>query len=275
MQQLSFTGSLQVLILGLGWTGQFLQEILLNQKVSFAATTRDGRNGTIGWTMTDTPDVSTLPWAQTVLVTFPVMSADIMSDLIDNYTATKGPSNWILMSSTRIFSADPSDRHTPIDPTLDTGRLPAENVVIKKNGTVLHLCGLWGAQRQPKNWLSRFTKRESIKGKILSRQLHLIHGRDIARAILAVHNQFTPGERWLITDQTAIDWLKMIFVWGSKEQVSIIEDLRHNDFECREAIGDKDTLEEIVHKGGVKPRLNSDEFWATFHLKPQEFLDIV
>jgi hypothetical protein len=92
---------------------------------------------------------------------------------------------------------------------------------------------------------------------------------------LAVHNQFTPGERWLITDQTAIDWLKMFFVWGSNEQVSIIEDLRHNDSECREAIGDKDTLEEIVHKGGVKPRLNSDEFWATFHLKPQEFLDIV
>jgi hypothetical protein len=147
MQQLSITGSLQVLILGLGWTGQFLQEILLNQKVSFAATTRDGRNGTIAWTLTDTPNVSTLPWAQTVLVTFPVMSADTMSDLIDNYTATKGPSQWILMSSTRVFSADPSDRHTPIDPSLDTGRLPAENVVIKKNGTVLHLCGLWGAQR--------------------------------------------------------------------------------------------------------------------------------
>jgi hypothetical protein len=118
-------------------------------------------------------------------------------------------------------------------------------------------------------------KPEAIKGKILTRQLHLVHGKDVARAILAVHGQFTPGERWLITDQTATDWMKMFLVWGAKEQIDTIEDLRQNDPECREAIGDKGTLEDIVRKGGVKPRLNSDEFWSTFHLKPQEFLEIV
>ncbi|CAO3694210.1 unnamed protein product [Umbelopsis ramanniana] len=198
-----------------------------------------------------------------------------MNQLINDYTAKKGPSHWILLSSTRVFSADPSDRHTPLDPSLDTGRLPAENVVIKQNGTVLHLCGLWGGQRQPKNWMPRMNKPEAIKGKILTRQLHLVHGKDVARAILAVHGQFTPGERWLITDQTAIDWMKMFLVWGAKEQIDTIEDLRHNDPECREAIGDKGTLEDIVRKGGVKPRLNSDEFWSTFHIKPQEFLEIV
>lgn len=275
MQQLSFAGSLQVLILGLGWTGQFLQDLFLEQHVSFAATTRDGRNGTIAWTLNPTPDVSVLPLAQTVLVTFPVISADIMRQLIDSYTTEKGPTNWILLSSTRVYSADPSDRHTPPDPSKDTGRFPAEIEVIKSNGTVLHLSGLWGGQRMPKNWVSRFSKPEALKGKILSRQLHLIHGKDVARAILAIHRQFSPGERWLITDQTSNDWLKLFLVWGSQDQLNILDDLRRNDPECHQAIGDKDSLEDIVRKGGVKARLNSDEFWATFNLKPKEFLEIV
>jgi hypothetical protein len=147
MQQFTFTESLQVLILGLGWTGQFLQELFIDQNVPYAATTRDGRNGTIQWTLTPTPNVSVLPLAQTVLVTFPVLSADTIRQLMDSYTAEKGPTNWILLSSTRIYSADPSDRHTPPDASKDTGRLPAENEVIKNKGTVLHLSGLWGDQR--------------------------------------------------------------------------------------------------------------------------------
>lgn len=70
-----------------------------------------------------------------------------MRQLIDSYTTEKGPTNWILLSSTRVYSADPSDRHTPPDPSKDTGRFPAEIEVIKSNGTVLHLSGLWGGQR--------------------------------------------------------------------------------------------------------------------------------
>lgn len=275
MQQISFSESLKILILGLGWTGQFLQDLFVEQNIAYAATTRDGRNGTIPWTLTASPDVSALPWANTVLVTFPVLSADTMHELIEKYTVEKGPTNWIILSSTRVYSADPSNRHTPLDPSKDTGRLPAENEVIKNNGTVLHLSGLWGAQRQPKNWVPRFSKPEALKAKILSRQLHLVHGKDVARAILAVHQNFKSGERWLITDQTAYDWLKLFLVWGSQEQLDIIDELRKNDPECGKAIGSHGTLEDIVEKGGVKPRLDSDEFWDTFGLEPKVFLEVV
>jgi hypothetical protein len=126
--------------------------------------------------------------------------------------------------------------------------------------------------RLPKNWVWRFGKPESLKGKILSRQLHLVHGKDVARAILAVHRRFSPGERWLITYQTVYDWLKLFLLWGSKEQLDLIDDLRRVDPDCQKAIGDKDSLEDVVRKGGVWPRLNSDEFWEHFNLKPQEFL---
>ncbi|PHZ08159.1 uncharacterized protein RHIMIDRAFT_183511, partial [Rhizopus microsporus ATCC 52813] len=213
---------LPLLILGLGWTGQFLTALMLSMQMDYAATTRDGRNGTIIWTLPDncaSLDVTSLPFAQTVLVTFPIKQPQCLDALINAYEAQHGQSSqWILLSSTRPFSGDPADRHTPLDRSKDTGRMSAEDTLIQRGGSVLHLAGLWGNQRQPKNWVPRFPTAEAIRNKLLQRQLHLIHGKDVARAILAVHQQFKPGERWIITDQTCYDWIKLFLAWGSDEQ---------------------------------------------------------
>jgi hypothetical protein len=100
-----------------------------------------------------------------------------------------------------------------------------------------------------------------------------VHGKDVARAILAVHGQFKAGERWLITDGGCYDWIKLFLTWASQDQIKTMRDLAQNDDQCREALGDG-TLEDIVERGGVKPRLDSSEFWKTFHLTPNEFLHI-
>ena len=127
--------------------------------------------------------------------------------------------------------------------------------------------------RQPRNWVPRFPTREAIRNKLLTRQLHLIHGKDVARAIVAVHQQFTPGERWIVTDNGCYDWIKLFLVWGNEEQISMARDLAANDDVCRKELGNG-SLEDIVARGGVKPRLDSTEFWQTFGIKANEFLDI-
>ncbi|KAG1175785.1 hypothetical protein G6F70_003885 [Rhizopus microsporus] len=276
-QRVMSAAVLPILILGLGWTGQFLTELMLSMQMDYAATTRDGRNDTIAWTLPDncaSLNVSSLPFAQTVLVTFPVKQPQCLDALIDAYEAQhEQSSQWILLSSTRPFSGNPADRHTPLDRSKDTGRMSAEDTLIQRGGSVLHLAGLWGNQRQPKNWVPRFSTAEAIRNKLLQRQLHLIHGKDVARAILAVHQQFKPGERWIITDQTCYDWIKLFLAWGSEEQIQIARDLAIHDDQCRQALGDG-SLEEVVARGEVKPRLDSTEFWETFHLKPTEFLSV-
>lgn len=147
------SAALPMLILGLGWTGQFLAELMVSMHLNYAATTRDGRNNTITWSLpadnsNETIDVTRLPFAQTVLVTFPVMQGELMESLMDAYQLHhKVSPQWILLSSTRPFVGKPANRHTPLDPTKDTGRMAAEAVVIKRGGTVLHLSGLWGGQR--------------------------------------------------------------------------------------------------------------------------------
>lgn len=64
-------------------------------------------------------------------------------------------------------------------------------------GTVLNLSGLWGGARHPKNWMDRVAAtKEQLASKT---SLHLIHGLDVARAIIAVHQNFSKakGQRWV------------------------------------------------------------------------------
>jgi hypothetical protein len=103
--------------------------------------------------------------------------------------------------------------------------------------------------------------------------LHLIHGKDVARSILAVHNTFKPGERWIITDNGCYDWIKLFLAWGNENQIEIARNLAKNDETCKKALGEG-SLEEFVERGGVNPRLNSTEFWETFNLKSTEYLQI-
>ncbi|KAI7902072.1 uncharacterized protein BX663DRAFT_436093 [Cokeromyces recurvatus] len=277
MEQRVITNALPILILGLGWTGQFLAELMISMNLNFAATTRDGRNDTIQWSLPNIchdVDVTQLPYSKTVLITFPIMQPECLTVLMDSYEKRHGnPSQWILLSSTRPFVGNPANRHTPLDRSKDTGRIGAEDIILERGGTVLHLSGLWGNQRQPKGWVPRFSSKEAIKDKLLRRQLHLIHGKDVARAILAVHNQFKRGERWIVSDTGCYDWIKLFLTWGSIEQIKIARDLAMNDKDCHEALGNG-SLEDIIENNKIHPRLDSTEFWETFGLKPTEFLSI-
>lgn len=147
------SAALPLLIVGLGWTGQFLAELMVSLQLNYAATTRDGRNNTIAWSLPSEDcqkniNVSSLPFAETVLVTFPVMQPECITAFMDAYQLQhKQSSQWILLSSTRPYVGNPANRHTPLDGSKDTGRMGAEDVIIERGGSVLHLAGLWGGQR--------------------------------------------------------------------------------------------------------------------------------
>lgn len=127
--------------------------------------------------------------------------------------------------------------------------------------------------RQPRNWVSRFSTPEALRGKLLQRQLHLIHGQDVARAlVLGVHGQFAKaqGQRWIVTDGGCYDWVKLILAWGSQEQVETTQNL------IPSVLGNKTIYNLVDPNNGViiHPRLDSTEFWDTFGLKPTQFLQV-
>ena len=194
---------MQLLILGAGWTSQFLLPLLAQERISHAATTTTGRNGTIKFTFnpssSDPSPYRALPSAECILVTFPLKGPGQSKHLRDMYMLTH-PSvepKFIQLGSTGIYEIPDHSlwvtRHSAYDKKND--RAVAEDELLSFGGCVLSLSGLWGGEREPRDWVGRVAAtKEQLAGK---KSLHMIHGCDVARAIVAVARDFTPGERWV------------------------------------------------------------------------------
>ncbi|KWU43388.1 hypothetical protein RHOSPDRAFT_19546 [Rhodotorula sp. JG-1b] len=230
--QLSSSTAVDLLILGAGWTATFLVPHLKSDHldISYATTTRDGRDGSIQWSFN--PDLegpeqfAALPRAKTVLIVFPIKGPGGSARLVQGYEEAIGArARWIQLGSTGIFDSEKkaadlssppelewTTRHSPYDKT--NARAIAEDELLSQHQetVVLNLSGLWGGSRDPINWLARVAPTETALEQKGS--LHLIHGLDVARAIIAEEGKQdraatttnTGGQRWILTDMHLIDW---------------------------------------------------------------------
>lgn len=113
--------------------------------------------------------------------------------------------------------------------------------------------------------------------------LHLIHGTDVARAILAVHGNFSQaqGQRWILTDCRIYDWWDLVLAWGAPPSTPKAATAPQTEE------GEKDSpqqkwVRELIDENGVRglPRrvellgraLDSTDFWKTFGLGPTKAL---
>lgn len=265
-----------LLILGAGWTSQFLIPLLKSSSTSYAATTTTGRlsygTPTLPFrydpTSNDSRPYSAIPSAKTVLITFPLKGANQSKQLVSLYRQAHGAANqWIQLGSTGIFTAPLwNDHDSPYD--KENARAIAEDELLGLQGCVLNLAGLYGGERNPRNWLVRVARTKTeVKGK---KALHLIHGQDVAGAIIATHRNFTPGKRWLLTDLRVNDWWDLIQSWGSEVQAK--EGQSGEQLDYARWVG------ELMVEEGVRslPRsveslgrvLDSRAFWSEMHVWP-------
>ncbi|KAG5645105.1 hypothetical protein DXG03_006919 [Asterophora parasitica] len=235
-----------ILILGAGWTSTFLIPLCTERSLTYAATSRTGRNNTIQFAFDpvseDIEPYKVLPDAQTVLITFPIELPDASARLVRLYRSSRGgqierggvETGFIQLGTTGIWdgarkkNADSKaivpipaenrwyDRHTPFVPNA---RASAEMELLALSTpqtptTVLNLSGLWGGARSPRNWVSRVAPtKEALRNK---GSIHLIHGLDVSCAILAIHANWAKaaGQRWILTDGRIYDWWDLASAWG-------------------------------------------------------------
>ncbi|KAK4225461.1 hypothetical protein QBC38DRAFT_264832 [Podospora fimiseda] len=284
---------LDLLILGAGWTGTFLIPLAQSRSLQIAATTTNGHPvgdfPTIPFKFDPSaPEeqtrtaISSLPRAKTVLITFPLTGTGPSKLLVSTYTSTHQTSaavntatkfRFIQLGSTGIWQnngqtfTDSSSpwihRHSPFN--TSNPRAIAEEELLSLGGCVLNLSGLWGGQRDPKNWIPRVAAtKEQVKGK---KSLHLVHGEDVARAVLAVaaaeDNKWEDagkGQRWMITDGMVYDWWTLLAGWADKagEQVKWV-------FELMEEEGVRGLPRSMEVLGRA---YDSREFWRRWGLEP-------
>ncbi|KAI1134057.1 hypothetical protein F5Y05DRAFT_399980 [Hypoxylon sp. FL0543] len=212
-----------LLILGAGWTATYLIPLLKREGVKYAATTTNGRNGTIRFQFdphsNNPAPFRALPSAETVLIVFPLLGEGQAKHLVHMYESThytpelRKP-RFVQLGSAGIWTAptwqDESSPYKRSDP-----RAIAEDELMGcSDGAVLNLAGLYGGNRQPRDWVDRVIKSKAdLKGK---GALHVIHGEDVAMAIVALHRNFTPGKRWLVSDMHVYDWWDLVEDWAAQ-----------------------------------------------------------
>ncbi|PMD29675.1 hypothetical protein L207DRAFT_444955 [Hyaloscypha variabilis F] len=275
-----------LLILGAGWTSTFLIPLLTKEKITYAATTTTGRDGTYKFKFSepsspseeeeDLHQYAALPAAKTILITFPIKSASGTRLLVDSFTKThekdNKPYQWIQLGSTGIWSIDGQEtwvtRHSEYD--RKDVRAVAEDALLEIDGCVLNLSGLWGGERKVKHWVDRVAAtKEMLSGKM---SLHMIHGEDVARGIIAVHKKFdaAKGQRFMLTDLFVYDWWSLLLGYCGEIDVG-----NGNDERAKKQIK---WIGELMEETGVRalPRsmeilgrcYDTREFWTTFGLMP-------
>ncbi|KAI1437598.1 hypothetical protein GGR50DRAFT_48752 [Xylaria sp. CBS 124048] len=211
------SSDVSLLILGAGWTSTFLIPLLQREGVKYAATTTNGRNGTIPFKFDPDSDddspFAILPSAKTILITFPLKGHGQSSLLARLYAAThtRRP-HYIQLGVTSIWNGPGwLDDNSPYDKT-DPRAIAEDELMSTVDASVLSLAGLYGAARQPRNWVDRVI---GSKAQLRDKgALHVIHGEDVAHAVLALHRRFTPGKRWIVCDMHVYDWWDLVQDWA-------------------------------------------------------------
>lgn len=234
-----------LLILGAGWSFQFLEPLLRQENVSYAATTTTGHDNTLPFrfdpSSQDDTQYKALPSATTILITFPLKGEGQSKHLLALYKATHAsaePPRWIQLGSTGIFTAPAwNDSRSPYD--ASNPRAVAEDELLSLGGggggggdhhsCVLDLAGLYGGSRDPRNWLARVAKsKDQLRAK---GAVHFVHGADVARAVLAAHRGFdrVKGKRWIVADLRTYDWWELALRWGGEEFATWVGELMEED----------------------------------------------
>ncbi|OAV88629.1 hypothetical protein PTTG_08467 [Puccinia triticina 1-1 BBBD Race 1] len=210
--------------------------------------------------------------------------------------------NFIQLGSTGIFDGGPTlssqsseeknktkeeeegkmiwiDRHSKYDKT--NARAESEDELLQLNGskpisklevrtTVMNLSGLWGGSRSIRNYVGKVAP--SIEALSMKTSVHMIHGLDVARAIVAVIDRFdlAAGQRWILTDQRVYDWWDLASAWG----LSALDNAHSHQTIGPQAHWVNQLMQE--HNIRALPRppsalgraLDSRQFWDTFGLTP-------
>lgn len=225
---------LDYLILGAGWTSTLLVPLLKSKGLSYASTSTTGRDDTIEWKydpdQSDPKYFDVLPSARNVVIVFPLTDKGSSKRLTSSYIAThprlEGKVRFMQLGSSGIYQIPDQplwiDRHSRYDTSKP--RAIAEDELLTLGGCVLNLSGLWGGQRHPRNWVDKVGKTKDLVQSKTS--LHLVHGDDVAIAIVAVFEHWDKGEkeardcagqRWLVTDGFVYDWWSLFARWSHPE----------------------------------------------------------
>lgn len=212
-----------ILLLGSGWTSQFLLPALKTSEITYAYTKRPPTSSDVGaipfeaakeGEQQNSSAFQSLPRADMVVIIFPLTSDKLIDGIVGTYEKVKEcQPAWLALGSTSAWSKGFSTSSTPILET-NTRAMSESHLLFYNNKdrktAVLNLSGLYGGTRDPSNFAKKVGETmEKLEEKT---SLHLVHGRDVAQAIIGMWEALKDprrldavwGKRWIVTGETIL-----------------------------------------------------------------------
>jgi nucleoside-diphosphate-sugar epimerase len=194
-----------MVILGAGYTGRCLRDILIARAFS-SISTRRSPGADILFDLLDTHTWNNLPSARGAIWTFPAEPSEIVRAFSD--VLFDKAERVVVIGTTSSYRAREGEiitTETPLDET--SARVQGEELLRKRGAIVLRSSGIYGPGRNPLDWLRRGQVRN------LNRTINLIHVEDLSVCILAAMERGTPGSSFIVSDGSPRLW-RDIAEWG-------------------------------------------------------------
>ena len=188
---------METLILGKGYVGSALSEALKD----CGFTNRKKNNpGSIAFDLKNKTTWKNIPKVKNVVWTFPATPVELVQEFY--HERLSEVENLIVLGSTSRYVITRQKERITEDTKIDKQilRVQGEEFLVENGGTLLCLAGIYGPNRDPKNWLYK----NLIKNP--NKLVNLVHLDDIIYAIKHLLDNPAKNERFNLADGNPKSW---------------------------------------------------------------------
>lgn len=184
-------------LLGSGFTGQFLAERFSAESIHFIQTSRT-KNGFVRFDLNDESTWKNIPIEADIVWLFPAEPIQKVKEFSSNRNVK------IVLGTTSSYKEKSGiiDENSELD--LSAARVEGEEYLRSIGTTVLRCSGIYGNERHPYNWL----KNGLIKNG--NKSVNLIHATDLSEIIFRILKSPIQGEVFTISDGEKYVWNEIV-----------------------------------------------------------------
>ena len=205
----------KILILGYGYTAHFLKRALKNQypQSEVLTTSRNKGGPHLNFNLEDEATWSHLPTVDATFWTFPATPLENVKSFFLSQQQSLG--KLITLGSTSAFLPKEGEQvyneRSRLD--LEQERVQGEEFLRRQGGVTLFSAGIYGPERDPRDWVHR-----GLVGKS-QKLVNMIHVEDLCQFMIQALELGQTGNRYIASDNNPQRWEDVISYWEDKHWV--------------------------------------------------------
>jgi len=205
----------RALILGAGYTGQRLKDVLQNRGYQVFSTRRTASPGNLQFALNAPETWKSLPEVDVSFVTFPCEPKVLVEGFLSNQSMRLGRVICIGTTSSYLVETENEVIREGSPLNLQDERVLGELAAIQQGATVVRSAGIYGPSRDPRRWVSAGRVGPSLK------LVNFIHVTDLVEILIQAYERGRKGAVYLAADGQPQRWDQLIESWISEYGIQV------------------------------------------------------